>query len=83
MLAAVEVLEAHALLLDPGVVTKVEDARALDVRELENVIVGDGVEMTAEGFAGVDLVESIGVPPLLIGARALSRTSRRRRSPLS
>ena len=31
MLAAVEVLQAHALLLDPGVVTKVEDASALDV----------------------------------------------------
>ena len=57
--AAVEIVDRHALLLDPGVVAEIEDALAVDVGELEHVIVGDAFQVAAEDLAGVDLVEAV------------------------
>src|SRR5690348_2107617 len=56
--SAVEVVERHTLLLDPGVVAEIEDPLAVDARELEHVIVGDGLKVRAEDFAGIDLAEA-------------------------
>ena len=52
--AAVEVLERYALLLDPGVVAEIENALAIEMGELEHMIVDDAFEMPAEDLAGID-----------------------------
>src|SRR5579859_8196300 len=57
----VEIRERYALLLDPGVIAEIEDALALDLRQLEHVIVGDGREMRAEDLARVELAEAAGI----------------------
>src|SRR5262249_9880274 len=49
----------HALLFHPGVISEVENALAIEMRELEDVIVHDAFQVAAEDLAGVDLVESI------------------------
>ena len=71
VLAAVEVFELDALLLDPRVVAEIEDALAVDVRELEHVIVGDALQVPAEDLAGVHLVEAVGIAAAAVG-RALA-----------
>src|SRR5437773_9640565 len=53
--------ERHTLLLDPGVIPEVEDARALDVGQFEHVIVGDAEQMLAEHLTRTHRVEAIGV----------------------
>jgi hypothetical protein len=45
VLAAIEVLHRDALLLDPSVVTEIEDALAVDVAELHHVIVADAFKV--------------------------------------
>src|SRR3954469_11723692 len=65
--AAIEVLHRDALLLDPGVVTEIEDAFAVDVAKLHHVIVGDAFQMVTESLPGIDLVESAGITPCEIG----------------
>src|SRR4029078_7682400 len=67
VLAAIEVLHRDALLLDPGVVTEIEDAFAVDVTKLHHVIVGDAFKVMAENLAGIDLIESGGIAPREIG----------------
>src|SRR5260370_10817630 len=57
----VELVERHALLLDPGVIAEIEDALAIDPGELDHVIVGDGLQMGSEDFARIDLAESAGI----------------------
>src|SRR4029079_18675785 len=56
-----------ALLLDPSVVTEIEDALAVDVAELHHVIVADAFKVMAENLAGIDLIESRGIAPGEIG----------------
>src|SRR5690348_1231866 len=56
--APVEVRERHSLLLDPRVIAKVEDALAVDARELDHVIVGDRLHVRAEDLAGIGLAEA-------------------------
>ena len=63
LLAAIEVFDRDALLLDPGVVAEIEDALAIDVAKLHHVIVGDALQVVAENLAGIDLVESAGITP--------------------
>ena len=67
VLAAVEILDRDALLLDPGVVAEIEDPLAIDVAELHHVIVGDAFQMAAENLTGIDLIESAGITPREIG----------------
>src|SRR6266850_220924 len=43
-----EVVERHALLLDPGVVAEIEYSRALAMGQFENVVVGGGEQVLAE-----------------------------------
>src|SRR4029077_14823612 len=56
-----EIIERHALLLDPGVVAKVEDALAVDPGKLEHVIVRDGLQVGSEDFARIDLAKAAGI----------------------
>src|SRR3984893_8331216 len=49
--------DVDALLLDPGVVPEVEDARAVGMAELEHMVVDNAFQVTAEQLASVDLVE--------------------------
>src|SRR5579885_248727 len=56
----VEIRERHALLLDPGVVPEIEDPLAVDMPELEHVIVPDLLEMGAEDLACLHLAEPAG-----------------------
>ena len=66
--AAVEIVDADALLLDPRVVAEIEDARPIDVTQLEDVVVGNAFEVPAEDLSGIDLVESLRIAPLVVGA---------------
>src|SRR5690348_6049798 len=59
VLAAVEVLDGYALLLDPGVVTEIENALAVDVSQLAHVIVHDAAQVLPENLPGVDFIEAI------------------------
>src|SRR5439155_25891812 len=59
--APFERVERHALLLDPGVVAEVEDARALGVGQFEHIVVGRAEQMLAEHLAGADRIEAFGV----------------------
>src|SRR6516162_8405875 len=59
--APFERLERHALLLDPGVIAEVEDARALAMRQFEHVVVDGAEQMLAKDFAGADPVEPAGI----------------------
>src|SRR5215208_1065169 len=52
----ITVLYRDALLLDPGVVTEIEDALAVDVAKLHHVIVSDTFQMVTENLPGIDLV---------------------------
>src|SRR2546430_15349920 len=65
--APLEIVDADALLLDPGVIAEVEDALAIDVSELEHMVVDDALEVTREDFAGARLVETIRIMPGEIG----------------
>src|SRR5437016_2997178 len=49
-----ERLERHALLLDPSVITEVEDARALGVGQFEHIVVGSSEQMLTENLARAD-----------------------------
>ncbi len=55
--SSIEILDVHALLLDPGVVPEIEDARAAGMTELEHVVVDDALEVAAEELPCIDLVE--------------------------
>ena len=61
--ASIEILDAHALLLDPGIVAEVEDALALGKAQLEHVVVGNAVEVLPENLTGVDFVEAVRIAP--------------------
>src|SRR4029077_10548611 len=67
VLAAVEILDRDALLLDPGVVAEIKYPLAIDVAKLHHVIVGDAFQMVAENLTRIDLIESAGVTPGEIG----------------
>src|SRR5262249_50542156 len=58
---SVEIREGHALLLDPGVVAKIEDPLAVDARELEHVGVADRLQMSAEAPPRIDLADPAGI----------------------
>ncbi len=58
-LSAIEIVDRHALLFHPGVISEIEDTLAIEMREFEDVIVHDTFQVAAEDLAGVDLVESI------------------------
>ena len=62
-LAAIEIVDRDALLLDPGVVAEIENALAVDVAQLQHMIVGDAFHVPAENLARIDLVESVGIAP--------------------
>src|SRR3954469_15840618 len=70
--AAVEFLDGDTLLLDPRVVAEVEDALALRMRQLEDVVVGDALEMAPEDLAGGGLVEALRIAAGKVGL-ALAR----------
>src|SRR5262249_30868304 len=55
---AVEIRERHTLLLDPGVIAEIEDAIAIGLSELDQVIVGDALEVAREDLARADRVEA-------------------------
>src|SRR3990172_4228337 len=54
--SAVEISGRHALLLDPGVVAEVENPPPVHMRQLDPVIIGDGLKVAPENLAGVYLV---------------------------
>ena len=58
---AVECSGRHPLLLDPRVVAEVEYPPPVDMRQFDQVIVGDALQMMPENFAGVDFVETAGI----------------------
>src|SRR5262249_16255911 len=60
--AAVKIGQVDTLLLNPGVITEVEDALSIKMREFKDVIVHDAREVAAENLAGVHFVESVAVP---------------------
>src|SRR5258707_681329 len=55
-----ERLERYTLLLDPGVVAEIEDARALGMGQFEHIVVGDAEQMLTEHFARADRVKVVG-----------------------
>jgi hypothetical protein len=67
VLSPVEVGDRHPLLLDPRVVAEIENTPSIHVRELDQVIVGDRLQMPPENFAGVRLVELFRVMPFGVG----------------
>src|ERR1043165_5309637 len=56
--APIEIREGHSLLFDPGVIPEVEDALAVDARELDHMIVGDRLHVRAEDLAGIGLAKA-------------------------
>ena len=56
--AALEILDADALLLDPGVVAEIEDLAPQLVGELDDIVGRSRRQAGAEHFAGIDLVET-------------------------
>src|SRR5579864_7636452 len=56
VLSPVEIGDRHALLLDPRVVAEIENTPSIQMRELDQMIIGDGLQMPPENFAGVRLV---------------------------
>src|SRR5947207_2044606 len=60
--ALFEIVDRHALLLHPGEVPEIEDTLAIDMSQLEDVIVHDAFQMAAEDLAGIDLIESVPIP---------------------
>src|SRR5207248_10304265 len=58
-----EIVEAHALLLHPGEVPEVENPLAVEMGQLEDVIILDAFQVAAEDFPGIDLVEPVAVAP--------------------
>ena len=54
-----EILERHALLLDPGEVAEVEDPLAVDMAELEHMVDAGARHRTPPGLAGADRVEAV------------------------
>src|SRR5439155_1352165 len=67
--ALFEIVDRHALLLHPGKVPEIEDTLAIDMSQLEDVIVHDAFQMAAEDLAGIDLIESVPIPA---GQKSLS-----------
>src|SRR5688572_1168403 len=58
VLAAVEVFDRHALLLDPGVVAEVENAPPVGICQLDEVIVGYTLEVMPEDLSGMHLIKA-------------------------
>ena len=54
-----EVLERHALLLDPGEVSEVENPAPVVVGALEEVVVGGAEDVLAEHLGGGRLVKTV------------------------
>src|SRR5260370_17021640 len=59
--ALFEIVDRHALLLHPGEVPEIEDTLAVDMSQLEDVIVHDAFQMAAEDLAGIDLIEPVAI----------------------
>src|SRR6202048_326974 len=58
---ALEILERDFLLFHPGEIAEIEDPLAIEMSELEHVIICNALHVTAEDLAGIDLVEAIAV----------------------
>src|SRR5262249_55882303 len=63
VLATIEVVDCHPLLFHPRVIAKVEDALAIEMSKLEDVIVHDAFQMTAVDLAGIHFIEPLGIAP--------------------
>src|SRR5271166_4344043 len=61
VVAAIEILDSHALLLHPGEISAIEDTFAIEMGELEDVIVDDALQVAAEDLAGVDFIEPVAI----------------------
>src|SRR5262249_60037850 len=54
-----EILDRYSLLLHPGEIAEVEDAFAIEMAELEDMVVHNAFQMTAEYLSRVHFVESV------------------------
>src|SRR5262249_20926268 len=61
--AAVEILDRDALLLHPGVIAEVEDAFAIDVAKLKDVVVGSALHVPPKDFCRTQFIEAGGIAP--------------------
>src|SRR6266511_2125812 len=59
VLAPFEIIDRYALLLHPGEVAEIENTLAVEMGQLEHVVVRDPFQMAAEDLGGIDLVETI------------------------
>ena len=75
VLATVEIGDRYSLLLDPSVVAEIENTPPVHMRELDQMIIGDRLQVPSENFAGVRLVETAGIMPCEVG-RALAVVQR-------
>src|SRR5690348_12156786 len=56
---AIKIFDGNALLLDPRIVAKIENALSLNISQIEHVVVAYAAEIAAEQLAGVRLVKAI------------------------
>ena len=77
--ARLEVLERHALLLDPGEIAEVEDPLAVDVGELEQVVDAAPAMRRPQVSPAADRVEAVAEVARRAPCALRCRTSRRRR----
>src|SRR5438309_426294 len=58
---ALEIFQRDFLLFHPGKIAEIEDPLAIEMSELEHVIIFNAFHVAAEDFAGIDLVEAVPV----------------------
>src|SRR5262245_55552018 len=59
--AAIEIVDCYPLLLHPRVIAEIEDALAIEMGELEDVIVHEAFQMAAVDLAGIHFIEPVGI----------------------
>src|SRR5262245_27021499 len=62
--AAIKILDRNSLLFDPGIVTEVEHAGALGMRQLKDVILSNSFQVATECLRGIHLVEPFRIASL-------------------
>src|SRR6266852_5218429 len=59
VLASIEIVDRHSLLLHPGEIAEIEDAFAVEMGELEDVIIHNAFQVAAEDLAGIHFIEAV------------------------
>src|SRR5262249_20900688 len=61
--APIEIRDRYSLLLHPGEIAEVEDAFAIEMAELKDMVVHNALQMTAEYLPRVDFIEAVRIAP--------------------